>query len=91
MTYLFHRVGETLRDLIVQRRLNLVLRNVLKSRKNRVLDFRLHRDLHNSSRVPRKLGGNELENLLLSGEISGLLVRTSVLETLFWVTICETA
>lgn len=75
-TYLLHRVCETLGDLAVQRRLDLVLGDVFQSRQNGILNLALDSLLHDTRCILGELVGDELEDSLLTSKV-GLLVGTT--------------
>ena len=81
-THHLHGVAHTLRDLVAKRGLHLVLGNVLKRWKDRVLDLGLDSHLYDTRRVLRELHGDELQDLLLAHKVGRLLVLTDLLEAL---------
>ena len=84
-TYHLHGVAHTLRDLVAERRLHLLLGDVLERWQHRVLDLGLDSHLDNARRVLRQLCRDELQDLLLADEVSSLLALADFLEAL----VCE--
>lgn len=84
-TDLLHVLAQTSTDVFVERRPDLSSSNVLERREDRVLHFSFDGHFDDPSGVPRKLGGDKLQDLLLASEIFSLLVCTGVFETMICI------
>ena len=80
--YLFHRVGETFRNLVIQSGLHLSLGDILEGRQYRALYFGLNSHLDYASGILSQLSGNQLQDLLLSREVGRLFARPRIFEAL---------
>lgn len=79
---LLDEVGEAPADLLIERRLDLILGNFLECRNHREEHFILDSSLDNSGCVPGQLRRDQLEDGLLPVEIFSLLMCSGLLETL---------
>jgi hypothetical protein len=81
-TDLVHRIPKAFSNLPTQRKLDLILRDVLQRWQHRILHLRLDGHLDNTGRVLRELVRDELQDLLLTRKVCRLFVDTDFLETL---------
>lgn len=82
-TYVLYVLCQTSSDMLVECRPDLGPRDVLKGRKDRVLNLSLDSHLHHARGVPCQLRRDQLENFFLPINVLCLLLRAGLVEPLF--------
>lgn len=83
VTYVLYILCQASANMLIERRPNLGSRDMLKGRKDRVLNLCLDSHLHDARGVPRELRRDQLENLFLPVNVLCLLLCPSLIEPLF--------